>query len=98
MEKTSHITTFEEILDNKYCERGTPEREQWEKEFESYKTEEIAVIHLESSSSLGAGLKKILEHKQLRQQFWNDEISLDELNQSLKEKGINKQYKHDSEV
>lgn len=98
MEKTVHITTFDEMLDHKYGERGTPEREQWEKEFESYKTEEIPIIHLESNSPLGAGLKKMLEHKQLRQRFWNDEISLDELNQSLKEKGINKQYGHDSEV
>ncbi len=31
MKKTVHLTTFDEMLDHKYGERGTPEREQWEK-------------------------------------------------------------------
>jgi DNA-binding XRE family transcriptional regulator len=32
-----HITTFDEILDNKYGQRGMPAREQWEQEFEAFK-------------------------------------------------------------
>ena len=37
MEKVSNITTFEEILDKKYGERGAPKREHWEQEFEAFK-------------------------------------------------------------
>ena len=37
MEKISNITTFEEILDRKYGEQGTPKREHWEQEFEAFK-------------------------------------------------------------
>ncbi len=37
MEKTSNITTFEEILDAKYGELGTPKREYWEQEFQAFK-------------------------------------------------------------
>ncbi len=37
MEKAVNITTFEEILDRKYGERGTSNREQWEQEFEAFK-------------------------------------------------------------
>ncbi len=37
MKKTSNITTFEEILDSKYGERGAPKREYWEQEFEAFK-------------------------------------------------------------
>ena len=38
MKKTpKHITTFDEILDNKYEQRGAPAREQWEQEFEAFK-------------------------------------------------------------
>ncbi len=33
----SNITTFEEILDKKYGERGAPKREHWEQEFEAFK-------------------------------------------------------------
>jgi hypothetical protein len=51
-------------------------------------------IKLESGSPLGEGLKKMVLHKQLREQFWLGEISLEELNLLLKEKGINKQYDH----
>ena len=32
-----HITTFDEILDNKYGQRGMPAREQWEQEFEAFR-------------------------------------------------------------
>jgi HTH-type transcriptional regulator/antitoxin HipB len=32
-----NITTFEELLDNKYGTRGTSKREQWEQEFEVFR-------------------------------------------------------------
>jgi HTH-type transcriptional regulator / antitoxin HipB len=32
-----NITTFEEILENKYGKRGTETREKWEEEYESFK-------------------------------------------------------------
>jgi hypothetical protein len=50
------------------------------------------VIHLKAGSQLGEGLKKMVEHKRLRERFWLGEISIEELNLLLKEKGINKQY------
>ena len=40
------------------------------------------------------GLLKMLEHKRLREQFWFGEITFEELNKQLLEKGINKQCEH----
>ena len=37
------------------------------------------------------GLIKMLQHKQLREKFWFGEITFEELNKQLLEKGINKQ-------
>jgi hypothetical protein len=51
-------------------------------------------IKLKSGSPIGEGLKKMVEHKKLREQFLLGDITLDELNQLLTEKGINKQYDH----
>ena len=34
----------------------------------------------------------MLEHKKLLNQFWKHEITFKQLNELLKEKGINKQY------
>ncbi len=56
------------------------------------KKKKIPTIHLKSGSPLGEALKKMVEHKRLRERYWVGEISLVELNQLLKEKGINKQY------
>lgn len=58
------------------------------------KRKKIPTIHLQPDSSLAKGLIMMLEHKKLRERFWRGEISLDQLNQLLKEKGINKQYEH----
>ena len=52
----------------------------------------IPIIHLKSGSPLGEALKKMVEHKRLRERYWLGEISLDELNKLLREKHINKQY------
>ena len=32
-----NIATFQELLDNKYGPKGTPKRDKWEQEFESFK-------------------------------------------------------------
>ena len=52
----------------------------------------IPTIRLESSSPLAKGLLMMLEHKKLRERFWRGEISVEKLNELLKEKGIKKQY------
>ena len=52
----------------------------------------IPVVHLKAGSPLGEALKKMVEHKRLRERFWLGEISLEELNKQLREKNINKQY------
>jgi hypothetical protein len=56
------------------------------------KRRKIPVIQLQLGHPLGEALKKMVEHKRLRQRFWLGEISLEELNLLLIEKGINKQY------
>jgi HTH-type transcriptional regulator / antitoxin HipB len=35
----SDVKDFDELLDVKYGKRGTPEREKWENELESFKSE-----------------------------------------------------------
>lgn len=55
---------------------------------------EYPPITLQPNSSLGEGLKKMVEHKKLREQFLLGEITFEELNRLLREKGINKQYEH----
>jgi hypothetical protein len=44
------------------------------------------------------GWVKMLQHKQLREKFWFGEITFEELNKQLLEKGINKQYEHPAAV
>jgi SPX domain protein involved in polyphosphate accumulation len=58
------------------------------------KKKKVPTIRLQPDSSLAKGLVMMLEHKKLRERFWRGEISITELNQLLKEKGINKQYEH----
>jgi hypothetical protein len=60
------------------------------------KKKKIPTIRLQPDSSLAKGLVMMLEHKKLREQFWRGDISLAELNQLLKDKGIKKQYEHSS--
>ena len=58
------------------------------------KVKKYPTIKLKSGSPLGEALKKMVEHKRLRESFWLGEITFEQLNQSLREKGINKQYDH----
>jgi hypothetical protein len=44
------------------------------------------------------GLMRMLQHKQLREKFWMGDITFEELNKQLLEKGINKQYEHPAAV
>jgi DNA-binding XRE family transcriptional regulator len=37
MKKNKNITTFDELLDNKYGIRGEKDREKWEQEFEAFR-------------------------------------------------------------
>jgi hypothetical protein len=55
-------------------------------------------ITLHPESMMAKGLLKMLQHKQLRQQFWLGQITFEELNKQLLEKGINKQYEHPAAV
>ena len=59
---------------------------------------QLPSIKLKSGSPIGEGLKKMVEHKKLREQFLLGEITFDQLNQLLIEKGINKQYDHPRSV
>lgn len=58
------------------------------------KRKDIPTIKLDPQSPLAKGLLMMLEHKKLRERFYDGEISLNELNRLLKEKGINKKYEH----
>jgi hypothetical protein len=62
------------------------------------KVKKIPKIHLSKDNPLAQGLLKMVEHKRLREQFWMGKISFEEFNKLLREKGINKQYKHHCEV
>jgi DNA-binding XRE family transcriptional regulator len=52
MKKTENknITTFDEIIDNKYGKRGAPKREKWEQDFESFR---LGVLLEEARVKLG---------------------------------------------
>lgn len=56
--------------------------------------EEISPIEINPDSPMAQGLFRMLLHKKLREQFWFGEITFEELNKLLLEKGINKQYEH----
>jgi hypothetical protein len=54
----------------------------------------VPIIRLDPESPLAKGLMMMLDHKKLRERFWRGEITLDELNALLKERGIPKYYEH----
>jgi hypothetical protein len=56
------------------------------------------VIKIDVQSPLAIALKKMLDHKRLKEQFWRGDLTLEQLNQFLLEKGINKQYEHEAAV
>ena len=62
------------------------------------KIKKLPPVHLSKDNPVAQGLLKMLEHKKLREKFWSGEITFEELNRLLIEKGINKQYEHPSAV
>lgn len=50
------------------------------------------VVSIDPNSPIAQGLLKMVYHKRLRYQFKRGEITLLELNQQLKEKGIPRYY------
>ena len=60
--------------------------------------ENITTVAINPDSPMAKGLLRMLLHKKLREQFWLREITFEELNKQLLEKGINKQYEHPSAV
>ena len=62
------------------------------------KSGKIHRVVLPEGSPLGEGLLRMLEHKKLREKFWLHEITFEEFNRLLREKGINKQYEHPGDV
>ncbi len=60
--------------------------------------EDIKPIAISPDSPIAQGLLRMLQHKQLREKFWLGEITFEELNKQLLEKGIRKQYEHPAAV
>ncbi len=60
--------------------------------------EDITTIAINPDSPMAKGLLRMLLHKKLREQFWLGEITFEELNKQLLEKGIHKQYEHPAAV
>lgn len=52
------ITTFDEILNNKYGKKGNPKREKWEQEFEAFK---LNVLREEARIKLNMTQEEIAE-------------------------------------
>ena len=55
-------------------------------------------IAINPDSPMAQGLLRMLQHKQLREKFWLGDITLEELNKQLLEKGIHKQYEYPAAV
>ncbi|MBL0294693.1 MAG: helix-turn-helix transcriptional regulator [Saprospiraceae bacterium] len=56
--KESNIATLDEILDNKYGQRGAEKREQWEQEFESF---QLGVLLENARHKLGMTQEELAE-------------------------------------
>lgn len=53
-----NITTFEELLDNKYGKKGAPKREKWEQEFEVFR---LGVLLEEARLKMGLTQEELAE-------------------------------------
>ena len=58
MKTKNNITMFDELLDNKYGQRGKEEREKWEQEFETFK---LGVLLEEARLKLGMTQEELAE-------------------------------------
>ncbi len=50
MKTKNNITTFDELIDNKYGKRGQAKREEWEQQFEAFR---LGVLLEEARTKLG---------------------------------------------
>lgn len=57
-QENKNITTFDELLDNKYGPRGTELREEWEQEFEVFR---FGVLLEEARKKLGMTQEELAE-------------------------------------
>jgi HTH-type transcriptional regulator/antitoxin HipB len=58
MKNKKNITTFDEILDNKYGTRGVEKREEWEQEFEAFR---LGVLLEQARLKLGMTQEQLAE-------------------------------------
>ena len=58
MTTKSNITTLDQILDNKYGKKGQPKREEWERQFESFR---LGVLLEEARMKLGMTQEELAE-------------------------------------
>ncbi len=58
MKTNKTITSFDEILDNKYGKKGEPKREAWEQEFEAFR---LGVLIEEARLKLGLTQEELAE-------------------------------------
>ncbi len=58
MKNKANITTLDQILDEKYGEKGEPEREQWEQEFEAFR---LGVLLEQARLKLGLTQEELAE-------------------------------------
>jgi HTH-type transcriptional regulator / antitoxin HipB len=58
MKKNKNITTLDELLDNKYGERGSIKREKWEQDFEAFK---LGVLLEEARKKLNMTQEELAE-------------------------------------
>lgn len=56
--RVKNITTFDEILDNKYGKRGARKREKWEQEFEAFR---LGVLLEEARIKMGMTQEQLAE-------------------------------------
>lgn len=58
MKRNKNLTTFDELLDQKYGKKGQPKREKWEQEFETFK---LGVLLEEARLKLGMTQEELAE-------------------------------------
>ena len=58
MRKNKNITTLDELLDNKYGQRGAVKREKWEQDFEAFK---LGVLLEEARKKLNMTQEELAE-------------------------------------
>jgi hypothetical protein len=86
---------FKKIIDDY---KNKPNFVEKYKKMKEIMEDEIKPIAINPDSPMAQGLLRMLQHKKLREKFWLGEITFEELNKQLFEKGIKKQYEHPAAV